>query len=82
MKRPCDDAHGLSERENAILVRHDAGVDKATIAAELGLKVSYVRKVASLYAISRDEEFLARRAAAVSNEAFLSAIAAAGRRRA
>jgi hypothetical protein len=80
MKRPCEDAHGLSERENAILTRHDAGIDKETIAAELGLAVSYVRKVASLYAISRDEELLWRRAAKLSNEAFLSAVGSTGRR--
>ena len=79
MKRAQEDAHGVSEREAAILDRHDAGVPVDAIAAELGLKSSYVRKVASLYAISIDEQLLRRRAAAFSDAAFQAAIAATGR---
>ena len=78
MKRARELAHGLSDRERAIIDRHDAGDDVDAIAAELGLAVSYVKHVAKLYAITNHDHVVWRRAAAASNAAFLAAIAACG----
>lgn len=78
MTRTRELAHGLSDRERAIIDRHDAGAAIDAIAAELNLAMRYVRQVVQLYAITNHEETTWRRTAAASNAAFLAAIAACG----
>ncbi len=79
MKRPNDDAHGVSTREQAVLERSDAGMAVAAIAAELGLSVRHVRQVVRKYAVDTTAHDLWVAAAAASNAAFLRAVAASGR---
>lgn len=48
-RRSDDEAHGCGPRELAILERTDAGVDDATVAAELHVAESWVRQCRQTY---------------------------------
>lgn len=76
-KRPADEAHGMSMREQAIMDRVDTMTTDA-IAAELGLKRSYVNKVTTMYGGCGEAtafRIMARRGCS----AMAAAIAATGR---
>jgi transposase-like protein len=77
-KRPTDEAHGMSQREQAIMDLAEDGMTTAAIAAELGIKAGYVRKVYSMYSSDGDHTafcIMARQGCA----AMAAAIAATGR---
>ena len=74
---PRDDSHGPSPREREILERSDDGMSIEAIAAELGLAATYVRQTITLLAITDHEHNRWRQTAAMSNRAFLRAVAAA-----
>ncbi len=48
-RRVAPHGHGMTVRETQIMERSDNGVAIAPIAAELGLKASYVRNVVIFY---------------------------------
>lgn len=74
------DGHGVQGRERAILDAVDAGVPRAQVAADFGVKRSYVDHVVSKFPINDIAHRQWAKTAAASNDAFLLAIARAGGR--
>ncbi len=74
------EGHGLTEREQAIMDRHEAGVSVAMICAELGLKRSYVEKRIREYTPSIASQVAFERMARRGCEAMEAAIARTGTR--
>lgn len=74
-KRDHESAHGITEREQEVLARTDAGMPVDQVAAEVGVAASYVRHLIKIYAISNIAERQWRSAAIRSNGLYLAAIA-------
>ncbi len=79
-QRPADEVYGLLPHEAAILDRTDAGIDEATVAAEMGCALGTVIGIVAKYPFALEAQARTERMIRSGSCRLAAAIAATGGR--